>query len=228
MKDTTDISTPSLTVEPPVLAKAKANSEDFITIQAIVKNDRGTALNNQRVLFSLSTLHATFQEVATQKFVGTTDASGTVTVHLMSNDLEKGTLTVTVVDDADNPQSQSVLRVYEFIEDLALGIGCAIETDRAKADGFEQNCVAVSLRSAGRPLAYSTINASVDGMGIFATTGDNQAQAMTDSRGVARFYLIDGNNLPEDVQFSAYYKQARWLQAGLAVAFAEAPLNASN
>jgi len=220
MKDTADVSTPNLTIDPPVLPRAKANSEDFIKIQARVVNDEGATLDKQRVLFSLSGPHATFQEVATQKFVGTTDASGTVTVHLKSNDLEKGTLTVTVIDDADKPQTLPILRDYEFIEDLALGIGCAIETDGAKADGFEQNCVAIKLKKSGQGLPFSQVNASVDGKTVFVTTGNNQAQASTDSSGVARFYLINGNHFPEDVRVSACYEEAQWLQTGGALTFA--------
>lgn len=202
--------------------KAKANYKDFITIEAVVKGDGGVLLRNQRVLFDISGLHARFKELANQKIVGTTDSSGLVAVHLMSNNLDKGTVTITIVDSAGQPLSASKSIEYEFIEDPDLGIAVAIEQSGAKADGNEQNIVAVSLTNSGQPLAYATVHAKVDGKALFVPEYDNESQAITDSRGVARFYLIDGNNLHENVNFNAYYEQAQWLAASAVVPFSDA------
>lgn len=202
--------------------QAKANYKDFITIEAIVKGDGGVLLRNQRVLFDISGLHARFKELANQKIVGTTDSSGLVAVHLMSNNLDKGTVTITIVDSAGQPLSASKSIEYEFIEDPDLDIAVAIEQSGAKADGNEQNIVAVSLTNSGQPLAYATVHAKVDGKALFVPEYDNDGQAITDSRGVARFYLIDGNNLHENVNFTAYYEEAQWLKASAVVPFSDA------
>lgn len=202
--------------------QAKANYKDFITIQAVVKGGEGTLLRGQNVLFSLIGSHARFRELANQKIVGTTDSSGMVTVHLMSNNLDKGTVTVTIVDSAGQPLSPTQTLEYEFIRDPNLSIATAIEKSGAKADGAEQNIVAVSLTDAGQPVAYATIHAKVDGKAVFVPDGYNETQATTDSRGVARFYLVDGNNLHENVTFTAYYEQAQWLSASTVVAFSDA------
>ena len=221
MKDIVEISAPNLLVNPGK-SPALANYKDFITFEAIVKGDGGALLRGQNVLFSISGSYARFRELANQKIVGTTDSSGTVTVHLMSNNLDKGTVTVTIVDSAGQSLSASQSFPYEFIKDPALGIAVAIEHSGAKADGAEQNIVAVSLTDSGQPLANAPIHAKVDGKALFVPDGYNETQATTDSRGIARFYLVDGNNLHENVNFTAYYEQAQWLQASTVVAFADA------
>jgi hypothetical protein len=202
--------------------QAKANYKDFITLQVIVKGDAGALLRGQNVLFSLNGSHARFRELANQKIVGTTDSSGMVTVHLMSNNLDIGTVTVTIVDSTGQPLSGSQSAQYQFIKDPALGIAVAIEKSGAKADGAEQNIVAVSLTDSGQPLAYATVHAKVDGKALFVPDGYNETQATTDSRGIARFYLVDGNNLHENVNFTAYYELAQWLQASTVVPFSDA------
>ena len=223
MKDIGEISNPTIDLKPDK-SQTKANYKDFITIQAIVQGDGGAPLCGQNVLFSLSGSYARFRELANQKIVRTTDPSGTVTVDLMSNNLDKGTVTATIVDSAGQPLpgAEPKSYPYEFIKDPDLAISVAIEKSGAKADGAEQSVVAVSLTDSGQPLVYATVHASVDKKAAFVATGEKQGQATTDSRGVARFYLVDGNNLHESVNFSAYYEQAQWLQTSTAVAFADA------
>lgn len=221
MKDIVEDLDLALILDPQTPQQAKANYKDFITIRATVKGG-GNLLKGQRVLFALSGKYASFKELANQKIIGTTDSSGMVIVHLMSNNLEKGTVTVTVIDSASvqltAPQSVS----YEFIKDPDLAIAVAIEKDGAKADGSEQNIVAVSLTNLGQPLQYATVDATVDGKALFVPVNDKETQATTDSKGVARFYMIDGNNLHENVTFTAYYEQAQWLSASTVVAFSDA------
>ncbi|MBQ0710307.1 MULTISPECIES: hypothetical protein [unclassified Ochrobactrum] len=221
MKDIVEVSNQTFEVYQDK-SQAKANYKDFITIQVIVKGDGGALLSGQSVLFSLGGSHARFRELANQKIIGTTDSSGTVTVHVMSNDLDKGTVTITIVDKTGQPLSGSKTAEYEFIRDPALGIAVAIEKSGAKADGIEQNIVAVTLTDSGQPLAYATVHARVDGKALFVPDDENETQATTDSRGTARFYLIDGNNLQENVNFTAYYELAQWLQATAVVPFSDA------
>lgn len=221
MKDIMEITNPIFDIYQDK-SQAKANYKDFITIQIVVKGDGGALLRGQNVLFSLSGSHARFRELANQKLIGTTDSTGAATVHLMSNNLDKGTVTVTIVDSAGQSLSSSQTCSYEFIKDPALSITYAIEKNKAKADGVEQNCVAVTLMNSGQPIIDATILAKVDGKAVFVPSNINSALAATDSKGVVQFYLIDVNNLHEAVNFSAYYEQAQWLTTNAVVTFTDA------